>query len=111
MPRTGAYRLQEAVARVLAIAKPEASVSKEIARHQSLKAANVAATHVLADFDRTLASAEALLKARPSVSSLTEAQSWVRFGCVCHSVEGGFPKAVLGIPHGSVGPSGANREP
>jgi integrase len=41
---------------------------------KSLKAANVAATHVLAGFDRTLASAEALLKERPIVASLTEAQ-------------------------------------
>lgn len=104
-------RLQEAVARVLNSEKPKQVFLKKSLGTKAVKAANVAATHVLADFDRTLASAEALLKARPSVSSLTEAQSWVRFGCVCHSVEGGFPKAVLGIPHGSVGPSGANREP
>ncbi|MGL3107205.1 hypothetical protein [Bradyrhizobium sp. BR 1432] len=38
-----------------------------------LKEANVAATHVLADFNRTLASAEALLKERPVVPSLTDA--------------------------------------
>jgi hypothetical protein len=41
---------------------------------KSLKAANVAATHVLADFDRTLANAEALLKARPLIPSLIDAQ-------------------------------------
>ena len=39
-----------------------------------LKAANVAATHVLADFDRTLARAEALLDERPAVSLITDAQ-------------------------------------
>ncbi len=67
-------RLQEAVARVLNSEKPKQVFLKKSLGTKAVKAANVAATHVLADFDRTLASAEALLKARPSVSSLTEAQ-------------------------------------
>jgi hypothetical protein len=41
---------------------------------KSIKAANVAATYVLAGFDRTLADAEALLKERPVVATLTDAQ-------------------------------------
>ncbi|MGH6713003.1 MAG: DUF6538 domain-containing protein [Bradyrhizobium sp.] len=67
-------RLQEAVARVLNSDEPKRVFLKKSLGTKVLKAANVAATHVLADFDRTLASAEALLKERPAVSLLTEAQ-------------------------------------
>jgi hypothetical protein len=67
-------RLQEAVARVLNSEKPKQVFLKKSLGTKVLKAANVAATHVLADFDRTLASAEALLKERPSVSLITDAQ-------------------------------------
>ena len=54
--------------------KPKQVFLKKSLGTKVLKAANVAATHVLADFDRTLASAEALLKERPVASLLTEAQ-------------------------------------
>src|SRR5260370_7358872 len=67
-------RLQEAVARVLNSDKPKQVFLKKSLGTKVLRQANVAATHVLADFDRTLASAEALLKERPVVSSLTDAQ-------------------------------------
>ncbi|MBR1255209.1 site-specific integrase [Bradyrhizobium sp. AUGA SZCCT0240] len=67
-------RLQEAVARVLNSDKPKQVFLKKSLGTKVLKAANVAATHVLADFNRTLASAEALLKERPLASLLTEAQ-------------------------------------
>jgi hypothetical protein len=67
-------RLQEAVARVLNSEKPKQVFLKKSLGTKVLKTANVAATHVLADFDRTLASAEALLKERPSVSLITDAQ-------------------------------------
>jgi len=73
-------RLQEAVARVLNTDKSKQVFLKKSLGTKVLKAANVAATHVLADFDRTLASAEALLKERPVVSLVTEAQinEWLR---------------------------------
>jgi integrase len=67
-------RLQEAVARVLNSDKSKQVFLKKSLGTKVLKAANVAATHVLADFDRTLARAEALLKERPAVSLLTDAQ-------------------------------------
>ncbi len=67
-------RLQEAVARVLNSGRERQVFLKKSLGTKSLKAANVAATHVLADFDRTLADAEALLKERPVVPSLTDAQ-------------------------------------
>ena len=41
---------------------------------KDLKAANVAAKPVLAEFDRTLADAEALLKERPVIASINDAQ-------------------------------------
>jgi hypothetical protein len=62
-------RLQEAVARVLNSAKPRQVFLKKSLGTKTLKAANVAATHVLAGFDRTLADAEDLLKNRPVISS------------------------------------------
>src|SRR2546421_11986711 len=67
-------RLQEAVARVLNSEKPKQVFLKKSLGTKVLKEANVAATHVLADFNRTLASAEVLLKQRPVISSLTDAQ-------------------------------------
>jgi hypothetical protein len=67
-------RLQEAVARVLNSDKPRQVFLKKSLGTKRLKEANVAATHVLAGFDRTLADAEALLKEQPVISSLTEAQ-------------------------------------
>src|SRR3954453_17067064 len=67
-------RLQEAVARVLNSEKPKQVFLKKSLGTKVLKEANVAATYVLADFNRTLASAEALLKQRPLVASITDAQ-------------------------------------
>lgn len=67
-------RLQEAVARVLNSGRDRQVFLKKSLGTKNLKAANVAATHVLADFDRTLADAEALLKERPVIPSLTDAQ-------------------------------------
>jgi hypothetical protein len=67
-------RLQEAVARVLNSDKPKQVFLKKSLGTKVLRAANVAATHIIADFNRTLASAEALLKERPVTSSLTDAQ-------------------------------------
>jgi hypothetical protein len=67
-------RLQEAVARVLNSGRDRQAFLKKSLRTKSLKAANVAATHVLADFDRTFADAEALLKERPVIASLTDAE-------------------------------------
>ncbi|MEY9405315.1 integrase [Bradyrhizobium japonicum] len=67
-------RLQEAVARVLNTGRDRQVFLKKSLGTKHLKAANVAATHVLADFDRTLADAEALLKERPLIPSLTDAQ-------------------------------------
>src|SRR6476646_3814572 len=67
-------RLQSAVARVLNSGRDRQVFLKKSLGTKSLKAANVAATHVLADFDRTFADAEALLKERPVIPSLTDAQ-------------------------------------
>lgn len=67
-------RLQEAVARVLNSEKPKQVFLKKSLGTKVFKEANVAATLVLAEFNRTLASAEALLKERPVISSLTDAQ-------------------------------------
>jgi hypothetical protein len=67
-------RLQEGVARVLNSDKQRQVFLKKSLGTKSAKAANVAATHVLASFDRILADAETLLKERPVVSSLNVAQ-------------------------------------
>ncbi|UGX91785.1 hypothetical protein G6321_00039540 [Bradyrhizobium barranii subsp. barranii] len=67
-------RLQKAVARVLNSGRGRQVFLKKSLGTKDLKAANVAATHVLADFDRTIADAEALLKERPVIPSLTDAQ-------------------------------------
>ncbi|MCK1348660.1 MULTISPECIES: DUF6538 domain-containing protein [unclassified Bradyrhizobium] len=66
-------RLQEAVARVLNSEKPKQVFLKKSLGTKVFKEANVAATLVLADFNRILGSAEALLKERPVVPSLTDA--------------------------------------
>jgi hypothetical protein len=67
-------RLQEAVARVLNSGKPKQVFLKRSLGTKDLRAANVAAKPVLAQFDRTLADAEALLKERPVIASITDAQ-------------------------------------
>ena len=67
-------RLQEAVARVLNSERDRQVFLKKSLGTKVLKQANVAATHVLADFNRTIAAAEALLKEAPVIHSLTEAQ-------------------------------------
>jgi hypothetical protein len=67
-------RLQEAVARILNSGRSRQVFLKKSLGTKNLKAANVTATHVLADFNRTIADAEALLKARPVIPSLSEAQ-------------------------------------
>src|SRR3954452_7924481 len=67
-------RLQEAVARVLNSDKSKQVFLKKSLGTKSLRAANVAATHVLADFDRTFAKAEELLTERPIISALSDAQ-------------------------------------
>jgi integrase len=63
----------------LGMSRGHRAITKQVFLKKSLgtkvlRQANVAATQVLADFDRTLAGAEALLKERPVVSSLTDAQ-------------------------------------
>jgi integrase len=67
-------RLQEAVALVLNSGRGRQVFLKKSLGTKSLKEANVAAKHVLADFDRTLADAEASLKERPVIASITDAQ-------------------------------------
>jgi integrase len=67
-------RLQEAVAHVLNSDRHRQVFLKKSLGTKSLKEANVAATHVLAGFNRTIADAEALLKERPVISSLADAQ-------------------------------------
>jgi hypothetical protein len=67
-------RLQEAVARVLNDDKSRRVFLKKSLGTKSLKEANAAAVHVLADFNHTIAEAEALLKERPLITKLTDAQ-------------------------------------
>ncbi|MCP1830202.1 hypothetical protein J2R76_006902 [Bradyrhizobium sp. USDA 4532] len=67
-------RLQEAVAHVLNSGRDRQVFLKKSLGTKKLKDANVAATHVLADFDRTFAAAEELLKKRPVIPSLTDGQ-------------------------------------
>ena len=67
-------RLQAAVARVLDKGKAKQVYLKKSLGTKDLKAANVAAKHVLAGFDRTLGQAETLLKARPVLTALAPAQ-------------------------------------
>src|ERR1700730_7675934 len=67
-------RLQEAVARVLENGTAKQVYLKKSLGTKDLRAANVAATHVIAGFDRTLALAEARLITRPVKASLAPAQ-------------------------------------
>jgi hypothetical protein len=67
-------RLQEAVAHVLNDDKSRRVFLKKSLGTKNLKEANAAAVHVLADFNRTIAEAEALLKERPLITMLTDAQ-------------------------------------
>jgi integrase len=67
-------RLQEAVARVLNSDETRRVFLKKSLGTKSLKEAKAAAPHVLADFNRTIAEAEALLKERPVLTTLTDAQ-------------------------------------
>jgi hypothetical protein len=67
-------RLQEAVALVLNSGRDRQVFLKKSLGTKSVKDANVAAKHVLADFDRTLADAETSLKERPVIPSVTDAQ-------------------------------------
>ena len=65
-------RLQEAVAQVLGDDKPRRVFLKKSLGTKSLKEANAAATHVLTEFNRIIAQAEALLKEQPVVTTLTD---------------------------------------
>jgi hypothetical protein len=67
-------RLQEAVAQVLSDDKPRRVFLKKSLGTKSLKEANAAATHVLTEFTRIIAEAEALLKEQPVVTTLTDTQ-------------------------------------
>jgi integrase len=67
-------RLQEAVAQVLGDDKPRRVFLKKSLGTKSLKEANAAATHILTEFNRTIAEAEALLKEQPVVTTLTDTQ-------------------------------------
>jgi integrase len=66
--------LQAAVARVLNDDKSRRVFLKKSLGTKNLKEANAAAVHVLADFNRIIAEAEAMLKERPLVTTLTDAQ-------------------------------------
>jgi integrase len=72
--RKAPERLQEAVARVLSDDAPRRVFLKKSLGTKSLKEANAAAVHVLADFNGIIAEAEALLKERPLITTLTDAQ-------------------------------------
>jgi hypothetical protein len=62
-------RLQEAVALVNSGRDRQVFLKKSLGT-KTLKEANVAGKHVLADFDRTLADAQASLKERPVIPDL-----------------------------------------
>jgi integrase len=66
-------RLQEAVARVLNTGERRVFLKKSLGT-KSLKEAKVAAPHVLADFNRIVGEAEALLKGQPVITVLTDGQ-------------------------------------
>src|ERR1700730_14156514 len=66
-------RLQEAVARVLNAGERRVLLKKSLGT-KSLKEAKVAAPHVLADFNRIVGEAEALLKGQPVITVLTDGQ-------------------------------------
>jgi hypothetical protein len=66
-------RLQEAVGRVLNTGERRVFLKKSLGT-KSLKEAKAAAPHVLADFNRIIGEAEALLKEQPVVTALTDVQ-------------------------------------
>ena len=66
-------RLQEAVARVLNTGERRVFLKKSLGT-KSLKEAKAAAPHILADFNRIVGEAEALLKEQPVVTALTDIQ-------------------------------------
>ncbi|MCU1340480.1 MAG: Lambda integrase-like/DNA breaking-rejoining enzyme catalytic core [Bryobacterales bacterium] len=66
--------LQEAVARVLDADEPRRVFLKKSLGTKSLKEAKAAAPLVVADFNRIVGEAEALLKERPVVATLSDAQ-------------------------------------
>jgi hypothetical protein len=66
-------RLQEPVARVLNTGERRVFLKKSLGT-KSLKEAKAAAPHVLADFNRIVGEAEALLKEQPVVTALTDTQ-------------------------------------
>src|ERR1700751_4002213 len=66
-------RLQEAVARVLNTGERRVFLKKSLGT-KSPKEAKAAAPHVLVDFNRIIAEAEALLKEQPVVTVLSDAQ-------------------------------------
>lgn len=67
-------RLQEAVARVIDTDEPRRVFLKKSLGTKVLKEAKAAAPHVLADFNRIVGEAEALLKEQPVVTVLTDAR-------------------------------------
>jgi hypothetical protein len=67
-------RLQEAVARVVDADEPRRVFLKKSLGTKVLKEAKGAAPHVLADFNRIIGEAEALLKEQPVVTVLSDAQ-------------------------------------
>src|ERR1700689_4862871 len=67
-------RLQEAVARVVGADDPRRVFLKKSLGTKVLKDAKAAAPHVLADFNRIVGEAEALLKEQPVVTTLSDAQ-------------------------------------
>lgn len=68
-------RLQEAVARVLDADEPRRVFLKKSLGTKSLKEAKIATPPVVADFNRIIGQAEALLKEQPVVSTLSDAQT------------------------------------
>jgi hypothetical protein len=67
-------RLQEAVARVLNAGETRRVFLKKSLGTKNTREANAAAPHVLAEFNRIIAEAEALLKERPVLTTLTDTQ-------------------------------------
>lgn len=67
-------RLQEPVARVLSFGETRRVFLKKSLGTKNLKDAKAAAPHVLAEFNRTIAEAEALLKEHPVLTTLTDTQ-------------------------------------
>src|SRR6516164_954402 len=66
--------LQEAVAHILDTDEPRRVFLKKSLGTKKLKEAKAAAPHIVADFNRILGEAEASLKERPLVTTLTDTQ-------------------------------------